>query len=301
MLSLLSNVKEIRILPMSKEEFDNHTIEEVQQNYFGYQLPILQQGVYKYKKLGLNVKEPALILFQYDRHIVAVAVLKETKKLPQPHQGYTGAHYFDVQSIAVLTPFTYNDLAKVFKQLKTFTQTKQKLDITGLSDLLSFIADKNIHFILPNNLMNENEEQFQKALHKITAENTLDLPIVPRDPITGSRTVTPRNPKFSKGALESANYQCEFDSNHQFFKSESTKQNYVEAHHLIPLSKQREFSYSLDVSANIVSLCPVCHRIIHHAPADAKKPILKHLLNARKNRLKKAGIEISLNNILDMY
>ena len=38
---------------------------------------------------------------------------------------------------------------------------------------------------------------------------------------------------------------------------------YVEAHHLIPISEGKRFGYSIDIAANICSLCPNCHRSIH--------------------------------------
>jgi 5-methylcytosine-specific restriction protein A len=301
MLSLLRNVQDIRILPMSKtKEFDNATIEEIQQDYFSYQL-ILRQGKFWYRKSGLNVQKPALILFQYDNHIIAGAVLEDTVKNDQLRKGYSGYFRFNVQSIAVLTPITYNELAQVFIGLHRFTREKQKLDIANLPQLITLMKNKNVQFVLPSYLAQENQEQFQKSLHSIITQNTPDVPMSPKDPFTGSKTVTPRDPGLSKGALESANYQCEYDSSHMYFISESTKENYVEAHHLIPLSKQREFNYSLDVSANIVSLCPVCHKKIHHAEDVVREPIIKHLLNARINRLNDAGIGISPNNLLKMY
>ena len=61
-------------------------------------------------------------------------------------------------------------------------------------------------------------------------------------------------------------------------------------HHLIPLSKQREFNYSLDVSANIVSLCQYATRFTMQR--TWLKPIIKHLLNARLIDLMTLGLEL---------
>ena len=40
---------------------------------------------------------------------------------------------------------------------------------------------------------------------------------------------------------------------------------------LIPMKKQQTFSTSLDVYANVVCLCPVCHRLLHYGLDDNKK------------------------------
>lgn len=73
----------------------------------------------------------------------------------------------------------------------------------------------------------------------------------------------------------------------------------IEAHHLIPIGEQSKFSFSLDVDANIVSLCPNCHRKLHHGK-DIKEDLFK-LFNARKDLLKKSGIEITFDELLELY
>lgn len=82
--------------------------------------------------------------------------------------------------------------------------------------------------------------------------------------------------------------------------------NYTEPHHLIPLQYEDEFISSLDVQANIVSLCSNCHNRIHYG-ADAKT-LLIDLWNKRKDEIIKAGIgvmkngiEININLLLSFY
>jgi len=64
--------------------------------------------------------------------------------------------------------------------------------------------------------------------------------------------------------LQISHFTCEVDSNHRSFISKKTRENYCEGHHLVPMGKQSSYNYSLDIHANIVSLCPNCHRILHH-------------------------------------
>lgn len=110
-----------------------------------------------------------------------------------------------------------------------------------------------------------------------------------------------RDEKEVKNCLKNANYKCEFDENHATFISDSTKQNYVEAHHLIPLNHQDKFEHSLDVSGNLVSLCPNCHRKIHLAIKEEQKVIIEKLYNDRKELIDKFGISVSLEDLLNLY
>jgi predicted HNH restriction endonuclease len=56
---------------------------------------------------------------------------------------------------------------------------------------------------------------------------------------------------------------------------------FMEVHHLVPMKFQEEFTVELDVPENIVSLCPNCHRIIHHAIDLQRKVLLRQLYGAR--------------------
>ena len=100
-------------------------------------------------------------------------------------------------------------------------------------------------------------------------------------------------------ALASAGYTCEGECNRKLFLGKDGIHNYTEAHHLIPLQYQRFFEYSLDVEANIVSLCPMCHRLLHYG--FEKKDLLKTLYNKRFSRLEKVGIKVSYEKLLFLY
>ena len=75
----------------------------------------------------------------------------------------------------------------------------------------------------------------------------------------------------------------------------------MEPHHLIPISEQSNFNVSLDVEANIVSLCSNCHNCIHYGVTKEKLIILKKLFLDRKDRLLQCGIDITFNQLLNMY
>lgn len=111
----------------------------------------------------------------------------------------------------------------------------------------------------------------------------------------------PRDRELAKGALELAGYHCEMDKNHKTFISKQTGKNFVEAHHIIPIQYQEFFNVSLDVTGNICSLCPTCHKILHYGRTKDKLPILKVLLEKKSNKLKKHKLNINIEKLQRLY
>ena len=109
----------------------------------------------------------------------------------------------------------------------------------------------------------------------------------------------PRDRKKADHALRVAGYRCEVCEDHFSFNTDK-KRMYVEAHHLIPLNLYDEFDSSLDVEANIVSLCPNCHRILHFGDKRTKMDTLLILYKKRINRLQKAGLSLSWDELISL-
>ena len=110
-----------------------------------------------------------------------------------------------------------------------------------------------------------------------------------------------RSPTVAANAIRAAGFTCEIDPDHWTFSSKAKKQRYVEAHHLIPISQQNLFEASLDVVANVVSLCATCHRMMHFGLPEEKKSHLLGLLRERKARLRDKAIEVRDNEFLQFY
>ncbi|WP_017212204.1 HNH endonuclease [Clostridium beijerinckii] len=117
------------------------------------------------------------------------------------------------------------------------------------------------------------------------------------------RKIYVRDARIGKRALQLANFQCELDSEHEAFISNTNSENYVEAHHLIPIKYyySDEFKYSIDNEANIVALCPNCHRKLHFGQPEVKMELLEKLYNENIKNLEKAKIYITLDRLLEMY
>ena len=100
--------------------------------------------------------------------------------------------------------------------------------------------------------------------------------------------------------LESSDYKCEIDFGHTTFTAKSTNKPYMEGHHIIPMNKQQQFNISLDVYANVICLCPVCHRLLHYGIEDEKKGVLKQIYINRMERLSSCGIRLNEREFFEM-
>lgn len=150
------------------------------------------------------------------------------------------------------------------------------------------------------------EQEFEKYLTENPDDSSrINIEDKPKDKpnhrSVNNKKVWSRNPKFASEAVANADYQCEFDNQHKHFISKFNKRNYVEAHHLIPMQYQEQFDCSLDIHANIVSICLVCHKEIHYGLFEDKKGILDRLFKSRRERLIKSGISISLDELYSYY
>lgn len=150
------------------------------------------------------------------------------------------------------------------------------------------------------------EQKFEKYLTKIQDDairgNKEDKPKgKPNHRTVNNIKVWSRNPKYASEAVADADYLCEFDNQHRHFISKYNSRNYVEAHHLIPMQYQEEYECSLDIHANIVSICLVCHKKIHFGLFKDKRAILEKLYESRRERLNKSGIIITLAELYNYY
>lgn len=120
----------------------------------------------------------------------------------------------------------------------------------------------------------------------------------------GTIKTYPRNEDFVKIILEENNYKCEVNENHKTFINETTKEQYMEAHHLIPMKEYETYEKKgkcIDVLENMCCICPNCHRLLHHGVYEDKEDILKKLHTKKQILLKKAELEISFDELKEYY
>ena len=171
----------------------------------------------------------------------------------------------------------------------------------------SFKSDNNTE------LFSYIDNQFMKKLKDITIDeyymqvnkdgDVLQVDDVPCKPSIADKTKYhtsyKRNPQIGRYAIQKAGYKCEIDSTHKTFISRGSGKPYLESHHLVPMSAQSYFKNSLDVPANMIALCSSCHNEIHYG--ENREVLIRDLYNKRKDRLLKAGIDISVDELIKLY
>ena len=92
----------VRLLPMDSEEpeFRGKSRDAVQQDFFLNKMPsVPHPGRFQYREKGLIAEPGTVVLFQFDKHIIASAVLVRRERYPEPAGPYNGALWFDPGSI----------------------------------------------------------------------------------------------------------------------------------------------------------------------------------------------------------
>ena len=117
--------------------------------------------------------------------------------------------------------------------------------------------------------------------------------------IDNSHKIYQRDKKVAENALIHANCNCEINTEHPSFIRKTNGSKYSEPHHLVPMAMQDRFDVSLDVEENVVSLCSNCHNEIHYGKYADR--LIKILYNQRKELLKNVGIDILLEELINMY
>ncbi|WP_416144925.1 MrcB family domain-containing protein [Planococcus koreensis] len=177
--------------------------------------------------------------------------------------------------------------------------------LNNLEKIRSYIGPRTLDQVIDELIYREeiNDVQFQEdILVSPPAQTPIEPRLVPEKRSGGAiKEKFARDSKIAKEALVNAEYKCEVDPTHLTFISPITNHNFVEAHHLTPMSNQNNFRFSLDVPGNIVSLCPNCHREIHHGTETHKRILIKSLYTKRKEMLTQFGIDMEIDSIFKMY
>lgn len=229
-------------------------------------------------------------------------------------QEYYIRYLRDIRKVSDATIRQYqnalNNISKFLKRENKINQTIYEiLDIDELEELRTFLY-QNTEFMeqnqrghrmysagLNNYLDFANGEELAESKNNLSALDVA-MPITQKD--IRNRVVWRRSSIIKKQTMKQANYLCEIDVAHKTFTAESTKQQYMEGHHAIPIRLQDRFAYSLDVYANVVCLCPICHRLLHYGIKEQKTILLNQIYEERTERLVKSGIRISKDDFVEL-
>lgn len=130
--------------------------------------------------------------------------------------------------------------------------------------------------------------------------DAMDIIVAKPKTITASSTQWKRNQIIISQAIDGASHLCECDSAHQTFIARSSGKAYMEGHHLIPMRYQAQFDCGIDVYANVVCLCPICHRLLHFGRDQERSYAAERLFDLRKDRLIRSGIDLSKKDFLEL-
>lgn len=171
---------------------------------------------------------------------------------------------------------------------------------SAVSNYIKFKSEKEDMENTNNDLTYERAvEKILQPSRKIPTWN--DSPQPRASLVIGSMTRYERKAQVGANAIVLANFECQVNGNHRFFNSRKTHQNYVEAHHLIPIAYQGIFEHGIDIVENIVALCPACHRCIHYAEDRSRMELVDQLFKKITPNLNRVGIEIKRKELLELY
>lgn len=112
-------------------------------------------------------------------------------------------------------------------------------------------------------------------------QESLELDSEIRISTSKARDIFVRDRRIALQRMQLSDYRCEYNASHSLFVSRFSRKEYLEAHHLIPMSLQGGFSEPLDSLFNVFCLCPGCHRAVHHAEEGLAREILQTLAGTR--------------------
>lgn len=70
---------------------------------------------------------------------------------------------------------------------------------------------------------------------------------------------------------------------------------------MIPKAFQDDFNYSLDVPANIIAVCPNCHRRLHHTKMSQIAEVVQQIYSDRPTALRQADTFVPVDKLLNYY
>lgn len=263
-------IEEIRILPMSQEEFDYIDIEELQKTYFRGHLINEQDGTYHYRKVGIKTEKNVLFLFQYNNHIVASAVLSDTVKYNTPIDGeYYGAWKFEKDTIQVFKPITLNEIQAIDNSVQGFSQVKRIIDISHLDEIVGLLDEKRRPDI-PEEISFMDSQGLKEGAKKQIVVNAYE-----RNSIARNQCITHYKIKDNGKVKCQVCGFCFEDFYGEEFKDK------IHVHHIKPLAEIDD-EYEVDPIEDLIPICPNCHYVVHSSKKEHILDILRQKIENKK-------------------
>ncbi|MBT2663056.1 HNH endonuclease [Bacillus sp. ISL-45] len=226
------------------------SIEDVQKNYFLGNLIDNREGLYYFRKTGMNATEGCLVLFQFDNLIIASANLQNIEKYDSPIEGqYYGAYKFDINTVRIFQPITIAELNKIDSSLTRFSQSKQEINVSYWPEIDSLIKRKQMT-LMAEELPAQESPKLKEGAKKQVLVNSYE-----------------RNYKARQQCIDHYGCHCSvcgFDFA-KFYGDEF--EGKIHVHHLRALSEVNE-EYEVDPIIDLRPVCPNCHLALHSKVGD---------------------------------
>ena len=216
-------------------------------------------------------------------------------------QGYEAGNIWAISYNVHDFPGEFEFLTDLQNMIYLYQSVRSLIGHRTIEEFYEYLLMEQSGYV--NTITVDKEVTTETVSRYFNASLVFDTPVEKTKPVKDvyGNIVYPRDVNISCNALSFSDFKCDVDSSHFTFLNSRNHLMYVKAHHLIDMKYADDFDYSLDVEANICSLCSVCYDRLRHASLEDKKEILEKLYEARKERLKDAGIEISFEKLLDYY
>ena len=196
-------------------------------------------------------------------------------------QGKVKDSIFEIDSISEL--LSMRELLKTIPEFVTLDTTGNRMYTAGLNRYIEFASSASA-FSTPAEIA-----KLDSPMH-----------IAAKEKIRKSTLAYSRDRIIIHQALVSVQYCCEINKKHKTFIAEATNENFIEGHHIIPMRLQKRFAYSLDVYANILGVCPNCHRMLHYGTLSDRRYVLSSIFDSRAERLNLSGINLGRNEFFSL-
>jgi len=228
----------IRVLPVSREdpEIDSYPdVGALQQGFFLQKFRNrTRDGRFHYKTKGLQTDPGTLVLFQFEREIIASAIFVKglRRSIKEGGTFYKGVLYFDVDSIRVFDPVPWETVCHIWPNAKSPSHVKYDLEPSRYTEFEKEL--RNVRFVgdsiaLANDMPDEFPERKESVQHLLIRDTKKALKI-----------------------KKDYDYTCQVCGQ----RLEIHGAPYAEAHHLKPLGGIHGGPDSVD---NILCLCPNHH------------------------------------------
>ena len=196
------------------------------------------------------------------------------------------------------------DISKIITKFPKNKKGKLSIQLENLRDFIDY-ANKNIvkQTTYSTNITDVTVLENEDISSDIDVSDINRMPEKGFD-CTGRRRYKTQR-KVRDTALQQSNYFCDcHDFKHFYFEAVDSNQ-YVEAHHIVPMNRQEEYYFgknvNLDIIQNMVAVCPTCHKQVHVGSRNARIEKISEIYAKNRLRLLSFDPDITLSLLASYY